>query len=134
MRMDAQPRTRLVKRDVAGRPSQGRRGGRQIVIALTRQEYDPMWRDPAAIRRRLLEQCECCPELFPEGFDPGFTLDGMLRESKKLPGVRLRKIVLHDDSIYERRPMSPNDCDPCPRSKEKQAGCAAQETSARTLI
>ena len=102
--MDAQPRTRLVKRDVADRPSQGRRGAPQIGIALTRQEYDQLWRDLAAVRRRLLGQCECCPELFPAGFGPGFTLDGMLRESKKLPGVRLRKIVLHDDSIYELRP------------------------------
>lgn len=71
---------------------------------MTRQEYDQMWRDPVAIRQRLLEQFECCPELFPEGFDQGFTLDGLLRESKKLPGVRLRKIMLHDDSIYELRP------------------------------
>lgn len=63
-----------------------------------------MWRDPIAIRQRLQQQFECCPELFPAGFDHGFTLDGLLRESKKLPGVRLRKIMLRDDSIYELRP------------------------------
>ncbi|MFM9961338.1 MAG: hypothetical protein ACKV2Q_08935 [Planctomycetaceae bacterium] len=42
--------------------------------------------------------------MFLEGFDQGFTLDGLLRESKKLPGVRLHKIMLLDDSIYELRP------------------------------
>ena len=102
--MDAQPRTRSVKRDARSEASQRPRGARQIVIAMTRQEYDQMWRDPVVIRQRLMEQFECCPELFPKGFDQGFTLDGMLRESKKLPGVRLRKIMLRDDSIYELRP------------------------------
>lgn len=81
--MDAQPRTRLVKRDACPEALQRPRGARQIVIAMTRQEYDQMWRDPVANRQRLLEQFECCPELFPEGFAQGFTLDGLLRESKK---------------------------------------------------
>ncbi|MCX7420099.1 MAG: hypothetical protein NT013_11250, partial [Planctomycetia bacterium] len=102
--MDAQPRTRSVKRDASHEALQRPRGSRQIVIAMTRQEYAQLWRDSAAIRQRLLEQFECCPELFPEGFGQGFTLDGLLRESQKLPGVRPRKIMLHDDSIYELRP------------------------------
>ncbi|MFM9961339.1 MAG: hypothetical protein ACKV2Q_08940 [Planctomycetaceae bacterium] len=59
--MDAQPQTRSVKRDVSHEASQRPRGARQIVIATTRQEHDPMWRDPVAIRQRLREQFECCP-------------------------------------------------------------------------
>ena len=34
------------------------------------------------------------PELFPAGFDQGYCLHGFGRESLKLSGLKLRKIVL----------------------------------------
>lgn len=104
MRMDAQPRTRSVERDAPEQSSQRQRGSHQIVISMTQSEYDQIWRDPQAVRKRLLELVEVAPESFPQGFKDGFALDGLLRESKKLPGVRLRKIILNNGSIYELRP------------------------------
>lgn len=101
LRIDAQPRTRSGKRDGPAKSSQPECGAHQIVIAMNWPEYDRIWGGPAAFRRRLQEQFECAPELFPDGFAQGFKLDGLLPESKKLACVRLRMIVLRDDSIYE---------------------------------
>ena len=44
------------------------------------------------------------PELFPAGFDRGYRLHGFGRESRKLPGVKLRKIVMADGTSYWLRP------------------------------
>ena len=42
-------------------------------------------------------------ELFPEDFDQGYCLHGFGRESK-LPGLKLRKIVLANGASYWLRP------------------------------
>ena len=44
------------------------------------------------------------PELFPEGFDQGYWLHGFGRESLKVPGLKLRKIVLVNGTSYWLRP------------------------------
>jgi len=44
------------------------------------------------------------PELFPAGFDQGFRLHGFGRPSRKLPGLKLRKIILADGTSYWLRP------------------------------
>ena len=101
----AQPRTRSVQRDgVRIRGQRGQRGHKQLVIPMSREEYDAVWRDPAEIRARLTALAAESPELFPPAFLDGFTLDGMLRGSRKQPGIRLRKIILKNGSIYELRP------------------------------
>ena len=40
------------------------------------------------------------PELFPAGFDQGYCLHGFGRESLKLSGLKLRKIVLANGASY----------------------------------
>ena len=101
--MDAQPRTRTVKRDGSKGVGQTR-GHKQLVIPMSREEYDEVWRDAAEIRARLTVLAAESPELFPLAFLEGFTLDGLLRESRKQPGIRLRKIILKNNAIYELRP------------------------------
>src|SRR5437763_1234657 len=44
------------------------------------------------------------PELFPTGFDPGYRLHGFGRESRKLHGLKLRKVVTGDGRSYWLRP------------------------------
>lgn len=102
--MEAQRRTRQVHRDKLARSGQAPRGAKQIVVPMGRQEYEEIWRSPAALRARLQEWYQIAPELFPEGFGNGFALHGLGRESRKLPGIRLRKIVLSDGSSYGLRP------------------------------
>ena len=46
------------------------------------------------------------PELFPAGFDQGYCLHGFGRESLKLSGLKLRKIVLANGASYWSAPAS----------------------------
>ena len=43
-----------------------------------------------------MEWAQLAPELFPKDFDQGYCLHGFGRESRKLPDLKLRKIVLAD--------------------------------------
>ena len=57
------------------------------------------------IASELIEQCaRLAPELFPAGFDQGYCLHGFGRESLKLSGLKLRKIVLANGTSYWLRP------------------------------
>lgn len=100
--MDAQPQTRSVERDRSPQTPQ-RAGQKQIVIPMTQAEYDCSWKDPVALRKHIEEHFKATPELFPPDFQT-FQMHGFLRESKKLPGVRLRKIKLKNKAVYELRP------------------------------
>jgi hypothetical protein len=71
---------------------------------MTRPQYDEIWHDAQRLRASLAGWAEAAPELFPAGFDQGYSLHGMGRESRKLPGVRLRKIVMADGTAYWLRP------------------------------
>jgi hypothetical protein len=102
--MDDRPKTRRVNRERKPSPSQPPRGAKQIVIPMTRQRYDEIWHDPERIRAALAESARSAPELFPAGFDRGYRLHGFGRESRKLPGLKLRKIVTADGSSYWLRP------------------------------
>jgi len=46
------------------------------------------------------EWAQLAPELFSEDFDQGYCLHGFGRESRKLPGLKLRNIVLADGTPY----------------------------------
>ena len=59
---------------------------------------------PSACGRSSMEWAQLAPELFPEDFDQGYCLHGFGRESRKLPGLKLRKIVLANGASYWLRP------------------------------
>src|SRR5258707_13193034 len=102
--MDARPKTRQVHRERTVPTPQLPRGAKQIVIPMTRPQYDDLWSHADRVRALLAEWAEAAPELFPAGFDQGYSLHGLGRKSRKLPGVRLRKIVLADGTSYWLRP------------------------------
>jgi hypothetical protein len=96
--------TRQVDRERKPAPTQPPRGAKQIVIPMTRPQYDEIWHDTERIRAFVDEAARSAPELFPTGFDRGYRLRGFGRESRKIPGLKLRKIVLDDGSSYWLRP------------------------------
>src|SRR3954453_22037121 len=102
--MDARPNTRPVNRERKPRPSQPPRGAKQIVIPMTRPQYDEIWHDAERVRAFVEEWAQSAPELFPEGFEQDYRLHGFGRESCKFPGLKLRKIVLADGTSYWLRP------------------------------
>jgi hypothetical protein len=102
--MDARPNTRHVDRERKPPASQPPRGAKQIVIPMTRTQYDDFWHQADRVRAFLADCAQAAPEVFPAGFDRGYRLHGFGRESRKLPGVRLRKVVLADGISYWLRP------------------------------
>ena len=66
--------------------------------------YDAFWHDPQRLRAFVDGWAPSAPELFPVGFERGYRLHGFGRESRKLPGLKLRKIVTHDGPSYWLRP------------------------------
>ena len=97
--MDARPKTRQVDRERKTPSTQVPRGAKQIVIPMTQQQYDDIWHDADRVRS-FIEQCaRSAPELFPAGFDQGYCLHGFGRESLKLSGLKLRKIVLANGAL-----------------------------------
>src|SRR3954471_23547937 len=102
--MDARPKTRRLNRERKSLPPQAPRGAKQIVIPMTRPQYDDLWHQTDRLRAFLAEWAEVAPELFPASFHQGDDLHGFGRESRKLPGVKLRKIVLADGTPFWLRP------------------------------
>ena len=88
--MDERPNTRRVDRERKPPSSQPPRGAKQIVLPMTRPLYDEIWHDPGRIRAFVDRWARSAPELFPPGFDTGYRLHGFGRESRKLPGLKLR--------------------------------------------
>jgi hypothetical protein len=102
--MDARPKTRLVNRERNTPTPQASRGAKQIVIPMTRPLYDEIWHDTKRLRELIAEWAGSAPELFPAGFDQRYRLHGFGRPSRKLSGLKLRKIVLADGTSYWLRP------------------------------
>jgi hypothetical protein len=102
--MNAEKKTRQLNRERKPAESQAPRGAKQFVFPMTQQDYDDWWDDPVQVRARLEEFARNHPERVPEDFDQGFALHGMGRESSKLPGIRLRKVVLINEESYWLRP------------------------------
>ena len=84
--MDARPNTRPVDRERKPAPPQPPRGAKQIVIPMTRTQYDEIWHDPRRIRAFVDEWARSAPELFPAGFDRGYRLHGFGRRPASSPG------------------------------------------------
>ncbi len=102
--MDDRPKTRPVDRERKPASPQPPRGAKQIVIPMTRSQYDESWHDPERLRALVAGWAGSAPELFPAGFDRGYRLHGFGRASRKLPGLRLRKIVTAQGVSYWLRP------------------------------
>ncbi len=104
--MDARRRTRSCSREAGSRDAQGGvpRGARQICLPMDRETYDRIWSDAKEVRKFLESIVREAPELFPAGMADGFRLTGHLPESKKMPGIRLRQLRLHDESAFTLRP------------------------------
>lgn len=102
--MDASQRTRRLNRERLDRTGQAPRGGKQIVIPMTREEFDECWKDPGKTREFVDRTLREFPELFPPRFGDGYALHGFGRPSQKLAGVRLRKVRLADGTAYHLRP------------------------------
>jgi hypothetical protein len=90
--MDAPKQTRVLNRNRSSNPSQSQRGDKQIVIPMTRQQFDECWRD-ADKMRTIMDHCLAdSPELFPPCLLQGYAFHGFARPSRKLEGIRLRKL------------------------------------------
>ena len=102
--MDVRPNTRLVDRERKPAPPQPTRGAKQVVVPMTRPLHDEIWHDPQRVRAYLTGWLHEAPELLPAGLDRGYRLQGFGRTSRKLPGLKLRKIITADGTSYWLRP------------------------------
>jgi hypothetical protein len=102
--MAARPKTRRVNRERNAPAPQPPRGAKQIVIPMTRQQYDEIWHDAERTRAAVTGWARSAPELFPPGFDRGSGRHGFGRPSRKLPGIKLRKLLTADGASYWLRP------------------------------
>jgi hypothetical protein len=92
MSMDAPKRARVLNRNPSADPSQPQRGEKQIVIPMTREQFDQSWHDSSKMRTIVDRVMAECPELFPPCLFNGYAFHGFARPSKKLDGMQLRKI------------------------------------------
>jgi hypothetical protein len=67
---------------------------KQICLFIEQEEYDQIVQDPQAFRQYLDRMIEQYPELFPATTKQGYKLHDILPESKKMPGICLRRIAL----------------------------------------
>jgi hypothetical protein len=92
MSMDAPTKTRLLNRNRPAELPQSQRGDRQIVLPMTREQYDECWYDADKMRQLVDAAMAENPELFPPCLREGYAFHGLARPSQKLEGIRLRKI------------------------------------------
>ncbi len=90
--MDAPKRTRVLNRSRSADPSQPQRGEKQIVIPMTREQFEQCWHDAGKVRKIVDSIMAECPELLPPCLLNGYAFHGFGRPSKKLDGIQLRKI------------------------------------------
>ena len=70
------------------------RGSKRICVPIARAEYERIVMEPPAFRQWLEPLMAQYPELFPAAMALGYQLHDILPGSKKLPGVRLRRITV----------------------------------------
>ena len=77
---------------------------RQIGIGMELEEYNCMWQDAKKVRELVDRQMLESPELFPIDMrEKGDHLTGLLPESKKMPGIKLRQVKV-SKTRYTLRP------------------------------
>jgi hypothetical protein len=105
MSMDAPKKTRVLNRNRSVDLPQSQRGDRQIVLPMTRKQFDEYWDHPDKMRELVDSLMAEYPELFPPCLREGYAFHGFARPSKKLEGMRLRKIRSRDGGqAYHLRP------------------------------
>ena len=77
---------------------------KQICLFMDQEEYDHILFEPEAFRRCLDHEIELHPELFPAAIQQGYKLYDILPESRKMPGMRLRRIELRTGEVFTLRP------------------------------
>lgn len=77
---------------------------KQICLFIAPEEYDSILFDPEAFRQYLDSAIERHPELFPSAIQEGYKLHDILPESKKMSGIRLRRIELYTGDAFAIRP------------------------------
>jgi len=102
--MDAVQRTRRCCRTRNANHRQPKKSAKQICLSMTRETYQQIWGDAKAVRAVVHAAAQSHPELFPPKIAQGYRLTGRLRESAKLPGIRLRQLRLKSGEVYTLRP------------------------------
>lgn len=104
--MDAPKKARVLNRNRSGDRSQAQRGERQIVVPMTREQFDHCWHDADRMHQVVDHAMANHPELFPACFRQGYGFYGFARPSRKLDGIRLRKVrpCGGDGPAYHLRP------------------------------
>ena len=92
MSMDAPTKARVLNRNRPAEVPQSQRGDRQIVLSMTREQFDQSWSDATKMRELVDDTMAKNPELFPPCLLNGYVFHGFGRPSRKLDGIRLRKI------------------------------------------
>jgi hypothetical protein len=78
---------------------------KQICLPIDKDAYTQMIAEPALFRSGLDELISEFPELFPQHIVSGYTLHDILPPSKKMPGIRLRRIKLRaEQEVFTIRP------------------------------
>lgn len=72
------------------------KGSRRICLPIDQKQYTRIVADPVAFRQCVDEMITQYPELFPATITGGYTLDGLLPVSRKMPDIRLRRIRVAD--------------------------------------
>ena len=81
------------------------RGQYVLTLPLENDNYADFLRDPLYARATLEGLYASHPELFPLQWEAGWTLNGSASESKKMPGLKLRKVQLKaTGKFYRIRP------------------------------
>jgi hypothetical protein len=68
------------------------KGSKRICLPIDQVQYTRVVADPTAFRQCVDEMLAKYPELFPTAMTGGYTLDGLLPVSRKMPDLRLRRI------------------------------------------
>lgn len=65
------------------------KGSKRICLPIHQDQYTRIVADPTAFRQCLDGMIAQYPELFPAAMTHGYTLDGLLPASRKMPDIRL---------------------------------------------
>ncbi len=77
---------------------------KQICVFINPERYTSILFDPEAFRQYLDGSIEQHPELFPVAIQQGYKMHDVLPESKRMPGIRLRRIELYTGAVFTIRP------------------------------
>ena len=77
---------------------------KQVCLFIDPAEYEQILFEPEAFRQYLDRERALHPELFPAAIQQGYKMYDILPESKKIPGLRLRRIELESGEVFTIRP------------------------------